>query len=580
MKLTLSWLKKYLETDASAHAIAEKLTALGLEVEQVVDRGKVLAPFVIAHIVEATQHPNADRLKLCSVTDGTKNYQVVCGAPNARTGLKIVLARVGDVIPRDGVALKAGSIRGVESQAMCCSADELNLQHDRADGIIELPDDAPVGKNYAAWAGLDDVTFELKLTPNRPDCAGVYGIARDLAAAGLGTLKPLARANVQGNFPCPVSVMLETEAAPHFALRLVRGVHNGPSPAWLQRLLRDIGLRPISALVDITNFFTFAYARPLHVFDAKKVQGNLRVHAAAGGETLAALNDKTYTLQPGMIAISDDTGVISLAGVVGGATTGCDDTTTDVLIEAAFFNPARTAQTGRELGVVSDARWRFERGIDPHFTEAGLDLATQMVVDVCGQNNTQISHMVVAGAAPDHTRSYVLPHTYGAQLMGVDVPITEQAEILSRLGFVLWEKKNAWDVGVPSWRPDVMGKADLVEEIVRVKGFDMIPATSLPRPQATTPAALNILQKRTQVARRVLAGAGLMEVVTLSFMAGDVAKHFGWHDLSQKIVNPIAADLDVLRPSLLPNVVGVAARNAARGLPHGAWFEVGPVFSG
>lgn len=580
MKFTLSWLKQHLDTDASLQTICDKLTALGLEVEDVRDPSEALKPFIIAHVLTAEQHPQADRLKVTTVDTGTEKLQVVCGAPNCRAGLKVVLARPGDVMPDRGEALKKGVIRGVESQGMLCASDELCIGDDHS-GIIELPLDAPVGANFADYAGLNDPVIEINLTPNRPDCAGVRGIARDLAAAGLGTLKALDETPVAGEGATPV-VTLDFDDAhrhtcPHFVSCLIRNVKNGASPQWLQQKLQAIGQRPISALVDMTNFMTYDRARPLHVFDAKKIKGNLRVHLSQGGEMFAALNGKDYTLQPGMVVISDDTGIISLAGIMGGSTTACDENTTDVLIEAAYFDPVITAQTGRTLQVTSDARYRFERGIDTQSAVAGIEAATRMVVELCGTPETKIAQVAVAGAAPDHTRTIALDPMLCKKRTGVDVPVAEQTRILTTLGFVVADGA-ALNVTPPSWRPDVEGAADLVEEIVRVVGYDAVPATSLQRIEATTPVALDDEDKRLVRMRRALAGQGLMESVTWSFMSRDLAAKFTPANDALVLQNPISSDLDVMRPTIIANLAQAARRNADRGFADVALFEIGPVF--
>ena len=581
MKFTLSWLKQHLETEASGKDICAKLTAIGLEVESVADRGAALQPFAIAQIVATEKHPQADRLKVCVVDTGAEKIQVVCGAPNARVGLKSVLARPGNVIPETGEALKLSSIRGVETQGMLCAADELNLGGD-SHGIIELPDDAPLGMNYAAWAGLDDPVIEINLTPNRADCAGVYGIARDLAAAGLGTLNPLEIAPTKGAEPCGISVNLDFPVDKKsdcllFVGRMIRNIKNGPSPEWLQRKLLAVGLRPVSALVDITNYLTFDVDRPLHVFDAAKIKGNLWVRPAQGGEKLEALNGQTYTLDEGMTVIGDDTGVLSLAGIMGGTSSSCDLETTSVFLESALFAPTRVARTGRALQINSDARYRFERGVDPAFTVLGAELATQLVLELCGTDATVVSDLVIAGQTPVVAHSISYDPARCAKLAGVDVPVAEQIGILRALGFRVAEGA-VLTVTPPSWRADVEGVADVVEEIVRIKGFEHIPALSLMRASAVTEGALDRLDQRAGLARRALAAQGLLEAVTWSFMPSPVAAEFGQMDPALRLVNPISADLDVMRPSILGNLVLAAKRNADRGFADVGLFEVGPTY--
>jgi len=581
MKLTLSWLKEHLDTSATLAEIVETLTRIGLEVEQVHDPAAQLKDFTIAQIVEETQHPNADRLRVCKISTGAGDLvQVVCGAPNARAGLKSVFSAPGTYIPGKKITLGKGVIRGVESLGMMCSFEELELAAE-SDGIIELPDDAPLGAVYAQWAGLDDPVIEINLTPNRPDAAGVHGVARDLAAAGLGVLKEKEILPVAGKFPCPVGVSLdvaegETHLAPFFGLRLVRGVKNGPSPGWLQRRLREIGLRPINALVDITNFMTFDRARPLHVFDAKKVKGDLVVRRAKQGETLLALDGRTHELDETMVVICDDNGVESIAGVMGGEASGCNDDTTDVLIETALWDPQNIAHTGRKLGIVTDARYRFERGVDPDFALPGIELATQLVLDLCGG---EASDLVIAGAIPRARRRVAFPWSQTQRLAGIDVSQADAQSILERLGFTVeMTSPEGAEVVAPSWRPDIEGKADIVEEIVRILGVDAIPSTPLPRLEGVAAPVLTPMQKRARTARRALAAQGLVEAVTWSFISAGQAEAFGGGSAGLKLANPIAADLSDMRPSLLPGLIAAADRNAARGLGDQDLFEVGQIF--
>ena len=581
MKFSLSWLKQHLDTAASLVEITDKLTALGLEVEAIEDHGKKLAPFIVAKVVDATQHPNADRLRVCTVDTGKEKLQVVCGAPNARAGIKVVLARPGDVMPDSGEALKKGIIRGVESQGMLCAVDELGIGTDH-EGILELGADAPIGGSFADYAGYNDPVIEINLTPNRPDCTGVRGIARDLAAAGMGKLKPLDTAPVKGTEPSRIQVTLDfaktDKSCPLFVGRLIRNIKNGPSPEWLQRRLRAIGLRPISALVDITNYLTFDCARPLHVFDAIKVKGNLWVRPAKGGEKLDALNGKTYTLEKGMTAIGDDTGVLSLAGIMGGVSSSCEESTTEVFIESAVFDPVRTAMTGRALQVTSDARYRFERGIDPLFAVPGAEIATKLVLELCGTPETVISNLEITGEVFVQENVIELDVKKCLKHTGVDVSETEQEEILSKLGFDVKHKAGKLHVTAPSWRPDIEGAADLVEEIIRVKGFDHLPTTSLNRPTAVTQSAIDIQDARANAARRALASQGLMEAVTWSFMPHAIAAQFGGTPDPLHLTNPISSDLDVMRPSILGNLILAAKRNADRGFADVGLFEIGPVY--
>ncbi len=578
MKFTLAWLKEHLDTDHSLGEIVEKLTMIGLEVERIEDKAKLYAPFLIARVVEAKQHPNADRLRVCMVDTGSGDpTQVVCGAPNARTGMKGVFVPPGAFIPGKNMTLQVGTIRGVESRGMLVSEFELQISDDH-EGIIDLPDDAPVGTSYAHWAGLDDPVIEINLTPNRSDCTGVHGIARDLAAADMGKFKDPGIKAVSGGFPCPVAVKIAApELCPAFALRLVRGVKNGPSPEWLQKRLTAIGLRPINALVDITNFITFDRGRPLHVFDAAKVRGNLVVRAASAGESILALDGKIYALDPTMCVIADDEGVELLAGIMGGEHTGCSETTTDVLIESALWNPINIAQTGRKLGISSDARYRFERGVDPAFTLPGLELATRMVLDLCGGEPSEIT---VAGSADAPERIIDFPLSELPRLAGLTVPLPEVRRVLGHLGFFVAGQSERVKVAVPSWRPDVHGKADIVEEVVRILGVERVPSTPFDRGEAPRKPVLTPIQTRTRKAKRALAARNLVEAVTWSFIAKKQAELFGGGKPELALANPIAAELSDMRPSLIPGLVAAAQRNADRGFPDAALFEVGQIFRG
>ena len=578
MKFTLSWLKDHLDTSASLDEIVETLTRIGLEVEGVEDKTKTFAPYTVAYVISAEQHPNADRLRVCMVDTGSGTpIQVVCGAPNARTGMKSVFAPPGTYIPGKNITLGIGTIRGVESAGMLCSGSELEISDDH-DGIIDLPADAPVGQPYATYAGLDDPVIEINLTPNRPDCTSIHGIARDLAAAGLGTLKGDEVPAVAANGACPVSVTIEDgKLCPAFALRLVRGVKNGPSPEWMQRRLLGIGLRPINALVDITNYMTFDRGRPLHVFDAKKVKGNLTVRRAKEGEEVLALDTRTYKLDPSIVVIADESGVESIGGIMGGEHSGCDETTTDVLIESALWDPLNIAQTGRKLGIITDARYRFERGVDPAFTLPGLDMATKLVIDLCGG---EASEATLAGQIPQETLVVDFPWSEVPRLSGLDVSPAESEGILKKLGFQIQGSGERVSVTVPSWRPDIEGKADLVEEVIRIAGVDRILPKPLPRLEdAVAKPILTLIQKRTRLARRSLAVRGLVEAVTWSFISKEEAELFGGGDGRLALANPIASELSDMRPSLLPGLLKAAQRNADRGLGDVALFEVGQTFA-
>ncbi len=576
MKFTLSWLKEHLDTTATLDQILDGLVGVGLEVEEVTDRTKELAAFKVAYVKEAEKHPNADKLKLCKVETDTGIIQVVCGAPNARAGMKAILALPGAVIPVTKTVLEKGVIRGQESQGMMCSERELLLSEEH-DGIIDVKGDWPIGTPAAVALGLDDPMIYIKVTANRPDALGVYGLARDLAAKGLGTLKPLNAAPIKGSFKSPISVSLKTEdakACPLFVGRYVKGVKNGPSPKWLADRLRAIGLRPISTLVDITNYITFTHARPLHVFDADKTHGNISARNARDGETILALDGKTYTLNTQMTVIADDQGAEAIGGIMGGEASGCSDATTNVFLESAYFDPQRTAATGRKLGINSDARYRFERGIDPAFTQTGAEIATAMILELCGG---EASELVIAGAVPDTSRSYTLRKSRVKSLGGVDLPWTDQLRILRDLGFTVTEDGVC---NPPSWRPDIKGEADLVEEICRIYGLDNIPNAPMERPHAIARPVLNPLQKRMLAARRILATRGFNEAVTWAFIPEAHAALFGGGQHELKLSNAISSELTDMRPSLLPNLIAAAGRNMARGFADLNLAEVGHAYAG
>jgi phenylalanyl-tRNA synthetase beta chain len=580
MKFTLSWLKSHLDTDASVDEIAEALTDLGLEVEGIENPLEKLRDFTIAKILEAEQHPDADRLRVCKVDTDQGETQIVCGAPNARAGITVVLAKPGTYIPGLDITISVGKIRGVESHGMMASEKELELS-DEHNGIIELPS-GEVGENFADWMAANqpakvDPVIEIAITPNRADALGVRGIARDLAARGLGTLKARDCDPIEGTFKSPINVTIDEDTldvCPVFYGRYIRGVKNGPSPQWLQDQLKAIGLRPISFLVDVTNFFTFDRNRPLHVFDADKVKGDLRVHRAKGGEELLALDEKTYTLQEGMVAISDDQGVESLGGIMGGEVSGVTEETVNVFLEAAFFDPVRTAYTGRALKINSDARYRFDRGIDPAWTPIGIEHATRMILDHAGG---EASEVVIAGAVPDHSRAYKLDTDRVVSLVGMEIPAEEQRATLTALGFEL----DGDMASVPSWRPDVQGEADLVEEVARVVSLTKLQGKLLARINAGVPKPiLSPLQKREQAGRRTAAALGYNECVTYSFIDKASATLFGGGDDATMLANPISSEMSHMRPSLLPGLLQAAARNQSRGFADLALFEMGHVFAG
>ncbi|MFZ4761951.1 MAG: phenylalanine--tRNA ligase subunit beta [Alphaproteobacteria bacterium] len=576
MRFSLSWLHHHLATDAPLEVISERLTAIGLEVEKIEDASESLAPFTIAIVEDAWQHPGADRLRLCRVNTGTQTLQIVCGAHNARAGIKVVLALPGAVIPRTGKKLEAGVIRGEKSEGMMCSKWELLLGEDH-DGIIELPQDAPLGEKYAAWAGLDDPIIEINLTPNRGDCAGVRGIARDLAASGLGVLKPLASVAVQSTFSSHLGLHVSaSEQAPFFMLRPIRGVKNIPSPAWLVQLLEKAGVRSISALVDITNFFCFDLGRPLHVFDANKVKGDVRLHLSKEGEEFTALNGKDYRLAEGLLTISDAEGCISLAGVMGGARTGCDEETHDILLEVALFDPAKIAEAGRTLQLFSDSRYRFERGVDVGLPLLAAELATAMIIDICGG---EAGEPIIAGALPSSRSPVLLRAKRVEQIGGVVIDAHQQQDILEKLGCTVEAVKEGWQVIPPSWRPDIKLEIDLVEEILRLNGYQHIISSPLPDDGAVAQLEATASSLRYVIARRILALRGLREVVSWSFTDAKIAKNFnGGDEESLTLLNPISQDLAVMRPSILAHLLAMLGRNARNGANNGLLFEIGPVF--
>ncbi|WP_234853164.1 phenylalanine--tRNA ligase subunit beta [Paracoccus everestensis] len=580
MKFTLSWLKEHLETTATLDQITEALTDLGLEVEEVRDPAAKLKAFTLARVLHAQQHPDADRLRVCRVMTDEGEKQIVCGAPNAREGITVVLAKPGDYVPGIDVTLGVGKIRGIESHGMMASERELELSEEH-DGIIELPS-GEVGQRFVDWLAENapdkvDPMIHIKITPNRPDALGVHGIARDLAARGLGVLKPVAGTVVAGRFASPIAVSIGpkiADKAPYFAGRVIRSVRNGPSPEWLQQRLRAIGLRPINALVDITNLFTYDLNRPLHVFDLAKVFGNLLVRSAAPGEEILALDGKTYALPDGAMVIADANGPESIAGIMGGEHSGCSDDTTDVFLESAYWDPIAIAAAGRALKINSDARYRFERGVDPAFTRPGLELATQLILDWCGGEPSEV---IEAGAVPDTARAYRLDTARTASLVGMDIPADQQRATLTALGF----RMDGDMAHVPSWRPDVLGEADLVEEIARIASLTKLQGQPLPRPRPGVPQpVLTPLQVRERTARRHAAALGYNECVTYSFIDRASAELFGGGSDTVRVENPISSEMTHLRPDLLPGLLSAAARNQARGFSDLALFELGPVFAG
>ncbi|MCT4655481.1 MAG: phenylalanine--tRNA ligase subunit beta [Cohaesibacter sp.] len=581
MKFTLSWLKDYLETDASLEEILEKLTIIGLEVEEVIDQAEILKDFTVAYVEEAEQHPDADRLRVCKVNTGSEVLQIVCGAPNARAGLKVVLAQNGSVIPTNGMKLKPTKIRGVESNGMMCSEREMGLS-DEHNGIMELPEDAPIGEPFAPILGLDDPVIDIAITPNRGDALGVYGVARDLAGAGLGTLKEKTPAAIAGTFDSPVGVELkfedgDTSPCPIFTGVYIKGVKNGPSPDWMQARLRAIGLRPINALVDITNYISYDRGRPLHVYDADKLTGDIHVRMGREGEKLVALDDKDYDVPTDVCVIADDSGAIGFGGIMGGASTGSQPETTNVFVECAWFDPIRIAKSGRTLGIQSDARYRFERTVDPAFVVPGQYAAVQMVLDLCGG---EPSNIVIAGEAPVEDKIIEFPMSEVKRLVGLETSDIEIKTVLTRLGFWISGAGDDVRVAVPSFRPDIHGKADIVEEVARVIGVDQVKPVALPRLNAVTKPSLTPRQIRIRNARRSLAARGMVEAVTWSFTERSHAELFGGGKPELTLINPISADLSDMRPSLLPGLLQAAQRNVDRGFNDLALFEVGQIFLG
>ncbi|CUH65806.1 Phenylalanine--tRNA ligase beta subunit [Thalassovita gelatinovora] len=581
MKFTLSWLKEHLETEASLDEILYALTDLGLEVEEVEDPASKLASFTLAKVKHAEQHPDADRLRVCTVETDEGDKQIVCGAPNAREGITVVLCKPGDYVPGIDVTLSVGNIRGVESHGMMASERELELS-DEHNGIIELPS-GEVGQKFIDWLAENDPAkvdpvIDIAITPNRPDALGVRGIARDLAARGLGELKPVAAHDVEGQYSCPIKVVIDADAQEDgcevFAGRLIRSVKNGPSPEWLQQRLRAIGLRPISALVDVTNFFTYDRNRPLHVFDAGKVKGTLHVHRTKGGETMVGLDEKEYSFPEGCVVISDENGVESIGGVMGGLASGCTLDTVDVFLEAAVWDPIQIAKTGRVLKINTDARYRNERGIDPAYNMQAMEDAAQMILDLCGG---EASDVVVAGSVPDVARAYTLNAGRVVSLVGMDIPESEQRQTLTKLGF----RMEGNLAHVPSWRPDVQGPADLVEEVARIASLTKLEPKPLARPSVGVPRPiLSPIQVREQMARRTAAQLGYNECVTYSFIDRASALLFGGGSDATMLENPISSEMSHMRPDLLPGLLQAAARNQARGFHDLALFECGPAFAG
>ncbi len=628
MKFSLSWLKYFLETDASVSQISAKLNAVGLEVEGIENPADKLAGFRVARVLTASRHPDADKLQVLTVDAGAEingglPLTVVCGAPNARAGLVGVLGLPGAVVPANGMVLKVAAVRGVESNGMMCSTRELELGDDH-EGIIELPADAPIGASFADYSQADPV-FDVAINPNRPDCMGLYGIARDLAAAGLGTLAPLpfrggaggggypdgsahndsppsqpSPLKGRGLFPCPVEIRTDDpEGCPAFYGRVIKGLTNGASPQWMQARLNSAGQRPISALVDITNYVMLAFGRPAHAYDLAKLRGGVVARRAREGEVCRALNGKEYPLDASMTVIADDAGVHDIAGIMGGEHSGCSQGTTDVLLEIAYFDPQRIAATGRKLNLTSDARARFERGVDPQFLDAGLDILTDLILRICGG---EASEVVRAGTPPSGAKAVAYDPELAERLGGLAVPQAEQKRILEALGFSVAplpfrggaggggspqalrlddsphpnpspEEEGLWQVTTPGWRPDIDGPADIVEEVVRIHGLDNIASVALPRSDGVARPTATAAQKLERNLRRSAASLGLNEAITWSFISQKEAAEFGGGDWV--LLNPISEELKVMRPSLLPGLLSAVKRNLDRGAAALRLFEIG-----
>jgi len=569
MKFTLSWLKDHLETTASLNEITDKLTAIGLELESISDPAAQLSAFTVARILEATRHPEADKLQVCRVQSDTGELQIVCGAANARAGLYVALAKEGTLIPGNGMTIKKTKIRGVESNGMLCSLEELGLPGN-SEGIIELPA-SEIGAKVSDVLGINDPVIDIAITPNRADCLGVRGIARDLAAAGMGKLKDAGCKMQDAGFKSPISVSIETPNCLQFIGCFIKGVKNIQSPEWMKKRLEAIGQKPISALVDITNYFTFDLGRPLHVYDEKKIGRNLSVRSAVSGEKISALNSREYNLQDGVTIVADSSNVLAIGGIIGGAESGCSAQTTDIFLEIALFEPTSVAQAGRNLQIDSDARYRFERGVDVAFLEEAAHRAAAMIIELCGG---QASELVIAGKTPQWKHEINFDPALVKSLGGIDIAPEKSLEILSSLGFTV----NGNSVTPPSWRADIEGAADLVEEILRIHGYENIPAIALPKLNNVTPNILSVAQKRAHTAKRLLASRGMVEAKTWSFLPAKQAEIFGGNNPALTLINPISADLNTMRPSLLPNLLDAAKRNAARGFKDMNLFEVGLQF--
>ncbi len=584
MKITLSWIKEYLDTKASNEAIIEQLSMLGLVVDDVIDRSKGMEEFKIVHVISAEKHPEADRLKVCKVDTGSEILQIVCAGVNARTDMKTVLAPINSVIPTNGMKIKLGTIRGVESQGMLCSAEELGLAEPGVEkGILDLPSDAPVGAVYAKYAELNDPILDVEITPNRGDCLGAYGLARDLAATGIGTLKPIKVPEIKTNFKSPKTIVIADESknvCTLFTGVYIKGFKNSPSPEWMQKRLRAVGLRPISALVDITNYMSQGIGRPMHVFDADKLDGDLLIRQAKKGEKVLALNAEEYELDESITVVADKTTAHAIGGIIGSMDSGCTETTQNVFMECAVFDAINITLTGRKLNILTDARHRFERGVDADMIPVAQKIATQFILDHCGG---EASEMITVGLPPRVMPTVTFRPKRVKDLIGVDVPSDKCRQILESLGMIIKGDGEQWQITSPTWRHDITLEADLIEEVIRIYGYDHIPTTELPSASTiesfeSTPGA-RARQKWGWQIRRALCARGLNEAMSLSFLDEETTKMFGGGNPALKIVNPISSELSDMRPSLLPNLINAVQRNHDRGLHNVNLFEVGKQFS-
>lgn len=576
MKFTLSWLKQFLDTESTVEEIAVNLTDIGLEVEEIIDRRGELKDFQVAKILSTKPHPNADKLRVCSVESVQGNLQIVCGAPNAREGIYVVLAPVGSVIPNGNFKIKESEIRGVKSSGMLCSEPELMIGTD-SDGIIELSDYAKIGDQFAKYYGLDDPVFHINITPNRGDALGVYGIARDLAARGLGKLKPLEVSEVTHQFNTEFNLAVKDHSAcPLFGLREIQGINNTESPDWLKKLLHTIGVGSISAVVDVTNYISYSFGHPMHAYDADKVNGELTVEVLKHGVRFQALNKKEYELELGDLIIRDSSKTHCLAGIIGGEESSCRANTQNIILEAACFNADFIAKTARRLQIDTDSKYRYERGVDQAFTQKALDIATKMILSICGG---QVSNALVKGETTVNTKVIAFPKNYLTAVTGIILNIDKIVEILEKLGFKTSVVDNdCVQVQVPSWRHDIELKEDIVEEITRIYGYDKIP--TIPLPNARITRIIDSKQRRVHDIRRLVASYGYNEVVTWSFMERDTAKLFADVKEELTIINPISRDLNYMRPTLVPNLLKIIAKNQVRSFRDMGFFEIGPVFWG